>query len=98
MALENVLRTAYRAHLEVPRAWAERVYVWSACAGGNEQAGAGGELNEFAAGKMFLVQFGSSPYDPSWAIDLLESQIDDAPTILGHLLNDALYGFPVPFS
>src|SRR5207237_8151993 len=48
-------------------------------------------------GKMFLVKFGNGIYDPVWPIDVWLSQLDEAPTILGYLLNDALDGFPIPF-
>jgi hypothetical protein len=96
MAIEGVLRTAYAAYVEVPRDLERNVYKWSEYARGDESEIAGGESNKFVAGKMFFVKFGDRPHDPIWAIDLLESQRQDAPAVFGYLLADALNGFPVP--
>jgi hypothetical protein len=90
MAIEGVMRNAYPCYVAVPSELEEKVYKWS------EYATGGGEGEGYVAGKMFLVKFGSSPYDPVWAIDLLTSQVDDAPTVFGYLLEDAKDGFPVP--
>jgi len=97
MAIEGVLRSAYAAYVEVPREMEERVYKWSEYARGDEREVEGQEGNRFVAGKMFWVKFGGSPHDPVWAIDLLLSQTQQAPEILGYMLEDALDGFPVPF-
>lgn len=97
LALEGVLRTNYAAYVEVPRELEQSVYEWSEYARGDEQEIRGREGNRFVAGRMFLVKFGSRPQDPVWAVDLLESQIDQAATVLGYLLADAEDGFPVPF-
>jgi hypothetical protein len=91
MALDGVMRTAYPCYVEVPRQLEEKVYKWS------EYATGGGEGESFVAGKMFLAKFGSSSQDPIWAVDLLISQAGAASTIFGHLLADAIDGFPVPF-
>jgi hypothetical protein len=96
MALEGVLRTGYAAYVEVPRDLERNVYQWSEYARGNESEVAGGESNKFVAGKMFFVKFGDRPHDPLWAIDLLESQREEASAVFGYLLADALNGFPVP--
>jgi hypothetical protein len=97
MALEGVLRTGYAAYVEVPRELERNVYQWSEYARGDDEAAAeGGELNKFVAGRMYFVKFGDRPHDPLWAIDLLESQTDDATAVFGYLLADALNGFPVP--
>ena len=96
-ALEGILRTTYPAYLEVPRAMEERVYQWDEYARGDDNPGDGREGNRFVAGKMFLVKFGNSPSDPIWAVDIFDSQVDQASTILGHMLHDAIEGFPVPF-
>jgi hypothetical protein len=92
MAIEGVMRNAYPCYVEVPCELGKKVYnKW-------EEWFTGGSAGEgFVAGKMFLVKFGSSPYDPVWAIDLLLSQVDDAPTVFGYLLEDAKDGFPVPW-
>lgn len=96
MALEGVLRTGYAAYLEVPRDLESNVYKWSEYARGDENEVAGREPNKYVAGKMFFVKFGDRPHDPIWAIDLLESQREDAAIVFGYLLADALNGFPVP--
>ena len=95
MAIEGVLRTGYPSFVEVPRQLERNVYVWEEYARGDESE-MGGEANKFVAGKMFFVKFGERPHDPVWAIDLLESQREQASTVLGYLLADAMNGFPVP--
>ena len=90
MAVEGILRNAYPAYLEVPQKLEEQVYKW------NEYATGGAERESFVMGKMHLVKFGPSAYSPVWAIDILNSQVDQAQTILGYLLEDAKDGFPVP--
>lgn len=97
MSLESVMRTTYPAYVEVPRRLEENVYKWDEYARGNDTDTTSVEGNKFVAGKMFFVKFGSSVYDPIWAVDLLESQVQDASTVLGYVLNDALDGFPIPF-
>ena len=82
-------------YVEVPRELERNVYKWSEYARGDEAEIAGGEQNKFVAGKMFFVKFGDRPHDP-WAIDLLESQREEATAVFGYLLADALNGFPVP--
>jgi hypothetical protein len=77
--------------VEVPRELEASVYKWP------EYAGLGGEGEWFVAGRMFFVKFGGGRHDPIWAVDLLVSQAGEASTIFGHLLADALDGFPVPF-
>ena len=90
MAVEGVLRNAFPAYLRVPQKLEEQVYKW------NEYATGGADRESFVMGKMHLVKFGSSAYSPVWAIDILNSQVDQAQTILGYLLEDAKDGFPVP--
>jgi hypothetical protein len=87
LALEGVMRNAYACYLEVPPVMEERAYIWDEYFK---------RADKFVAGKMYLVKFGNSPYDPVWAMDLLVSQKDSAPTTLGYLLEDAKDGFPVP--
>jgi hypothetical protein len=87
MKLEGVMSNTYPCFVEVPAIMEERVYVWDEWAK---------RQDKFVAGKMFLVKFGNSAYDPVWAIDVLLSQKDEAPTVLGYLLEDAKDGFPVP--
>lgn len=97
MALEGVLRKPYPCFVEVPREIEAKAYVWQEYARGDEGLSAGGELNKFVAGKMFLVKFGAREGDPIWPVDILISQVDQAQTILGYMLADAECGFPVPF-
>jgi hypothetical protein len=96
MALEGVLRNTYPCYVEIDRKIEEKVYRWSEYARGDEETVGKGETNKFVAGKMFLVKFGEGQRDPVWAIDLLISQADEAATIFGYLLADAIEGFPVP--
>lgn len=87
MKLEGVMNNTYPCFVEVPASVEERVYEWDEWMKREDK---------FVAGKMFLVKFGNSPYDPVWAIDILSSQKDEAPTVFGYLLEDAKDGFPVP--
>lgn len=96
MALEGVLQTDYPAYVEVPRDVESRAYVWSEFARGDDEAGAGGEINKFVGGKMFLVKFGGHRRDPIWPVDIFQSQKSKAQQILGSLLADTINGFPVP--
>ncbi|MBX6361862.1 MAG: hypothetical protein IRZ03_17520, partial [Acidobacterium ailaaui] len=96
MALEDILQTDYPAYVEVPREIEERSYLWSEFARGDDRAEQGREINKFVGGKMFLVKFGSGRRDPVWPVDIFVPQIEDAQTILGSLLTDAINGFPVP--
>lgn len=98
MAIEGILRTDYPAFVDVPRDLEAKSYVWQEYARGDEEAeNLGGEANKFVGGKMFFVKFGSRPHDPIWPIDVFIPQVNDAPTVLGYMLADAIDGFPVPF-
>jgi hypothetical protein len=46
---------------------------------------------------MHFVKFGGRAHDPIWPVDIFLPQQREAPVILGHLLADAINGFPVPF-
>lgn len=87
LALEGILKTTYPAYLDVPREMEKRAYKWDEYIE---------RTDKFVAGKMFLVKFGSGPYDPIWAIDLLLDQRESAPTAFGYLLEDSKDGFPIP--
>jgi hypothetical protein len=97
MALEGILTTEYPAFLEIPREIEEKAYLWSEYARGNDIEREGGEINKFVGGKMFFVKFGSSPHDPIWPVDVFAPQVSEAQTVLGHMLSDAINGFPIPF-
>jgi hypothetical protein len=45
---------------------------------------------------MHFVKFGNRPGDPIWPVDVFVPQVDHIDRILGHLLADAIEGFPVP--
>lgn len=55
-----------------------------------------GEYRYQSMGVLFLVKFGDRPFDPVWPVDIAEADSDDAPRIIGQLLNDAQPGFPIP--
>jgi hypothetical protein len=97
MGLERIMQTSYPCFVEVPRELERKTYRYEEYARGDEEAGTGGEENKFVGGKMFFVKFGSRPYDPIWPVDLWQSQAGDAQVIFGHMLADAIEGFPVPF-
>ena len=94
MKIEGILRTSYPAYVEVPGALEEAAYAWSEYARGDEQAG-NGRGSRLAGGKMHFVKFGDRPGDPIWPVDIFAPQLQDADTVFGYLLNDAVNGFPV---
>ena len=97
MVLESILTTNYAAYTLVPRDLEEQAYVWSEYARGDDRVTEGGEINRFVAGKMFFVKFGAGTRDPIWPVDIFQSQVTEAQSVLGCLLADATEGFPVPF-
>jgi hypothetical protein len=98
MALEDVLTQSFPCYVRIPREIEAKAYVWPEYARGREeQEEKPGEAPKFVAGVLYLVKFGKAPGDPIWALDLLESQVADEAIVLGHLLADAVDGFPVPF-
>ena len=98
MILEDVLTAKYPCFAEVPREIEEKAYKWSEYARGDDRSLENvTELNNMVAGKMFLVKFGSGSRDPVWPVDILLEQVDQAATIIGYLLHDAMDGFPIPF-
>jgi len=94
LKLKRVLRSHYPAYVEVPRELEEKAYVWSEYARGREDE-SGGEAAKFVNGKMFLLKFGTRPYDPIWPVDIFEPQADSAPQAFGYLVQDAVEGFPI---
>lgn len=95
MSLEGVLQCEYPAYVEIPSELEEKAYVWNEWARGEDIEG--GEINRFVGGKMFFVKFGAGRRAPIWPIDIFTPQKDQAQLTLGHLLADALDGFPVPY-
>ncbi len=96
MVLEGVLQVDYPAYVEIPREIEERAYLWSEFARGDDREEEGGEINKMVAGKMFFVKFGNQRRDPIWPVDIFQSQIGEAQTIIGSMLADAINGFPIP--
>jgi hypothetical protein len=94
MSLERVLTTEYPAYVEIPRAIEEKSYLWPEYARDDDQPG---EINKFVGGRLYFVKFGNRVQDPIWPVDILISQTSNVQVIMGHLLADALNGFPVPF-
>jgi hypothetical protein len=96
-ALERVLRGTYPAFIEVPHDLEKEVYEWEESYRGEDRVIAGRERNKFVLGKMFFAKFGSRSRDPIWPVDIFTPQASQADRIFGHLLADAIEGFPVPF-
>ncbi len=98
MALENAMPASTARFVRVPRELELKVYKWEEFArGASDEDTQSGEQPKFVNGSMFLVRFGAESYDPIWAIDVFEPQVDRAAEIFGYLLQDAIEGFPVPF-
>jgi len=95
MAIEGILAGDYPCFVRVPRELEMKAFVWPEWAM-SEAATEGSEVPKFVAGVLHFVRFGRSPHDQVWPVDILESQADAAPVILGYLLADAREGFPVP--
>jgi hypothetical protein len=97
MFLEGVMMQRGPCYVRIPEELERRVYRWAEFAPGEEEEE--GESRKFVAGAMFLVRFGSSPYDPIWAVDIWEEHVKrgEVDEILGFLLGDAQAGFPRPF-
>lgn len=95
MALEGVLACDYPAYVEIPREIEQKAYVWSEWARGDDVSEEGRELNRFVGGKMYFVKFGAGRRDPVWPVDVFLPQTQDAQTIFGCLLADAIEGFPI---
>ena len=96
MHIDGVMKNPYPCYGMVPRSLEEKAYIWSEYARDDSFDGKG-EINKFVAGKMFLVKFGDKPDDPIWPVDDLTSQEKESDRIMGYLLNDAMYGFPIPW-
>jgi hypothetical protein len=97
MILENVMNTNFPAYLPIPRDLEAKAFVWKESARDFEAAEEGGEANKFVGGALYFVKFGSRPRDPIWPVDVFLPQVNEAQIVLGHLLSDAIEGFPIPF-
>lgn len=97
MAIEGIMRNGYPCYVEIPAELEQKAYEWSEYARGSDTESGGESWKLFVAGAMFFVKFGNRPHDPIWPIDIFLPQSDQASSILGYLLADALDGFPIPF-
>ena len=71
-------------------------YRWEEWARGDDVSRKGGaEKNKMVGGKLFFAKFGNHPHDPVWAVDILQSQVNDAQIIMSCLRKDAENGFPI---
>jgi hypothetical protein len=97
MALEKVLSCPYPAYIPIPVEFERTTYSRVEYARGQPTGQGDTTLSRFAGGKMVFAKFGSHAHDPIWPVDIFLPQQADTPIILGHLLADAVNGFPVPF-
>lgn len=97
MALEEVLPGGEAQYVAIPSELERKAYKWDEWARGRGDVEEGGEAAKFSAGRMFFVRLGSRMSDPTWTIDVLDSQADRAGEVFGYLLADAINGFPVPY-
>jgi len=98
MFLEGVMAQPGPCYVRIPGELERRVYRWEEFAPGEEEE-EDEEFRKFVAGRLFLVRFGRSPYDPIWAVDVWEEHVrrGEVDEIFGYLLGDAQAGFPRPF-
>lgn len=97
LALERVLSSPYPAYVPIPADFERATYSRVEYARGEPTVQGDTTLSRFAGGKMVFAKFGSHAHDPIWPVDIFLPQQADTPIILGHLLADAVNGFPVPF-
>lgn len=97
LSLSRVFDRGSPCFVAVPVAMQERVYRWPDYIRGPDEGGPGGGTPRYNVGKMYFVRFGARSGDPIWTVDLLDCQQAQAQTVFGHLLADAVAGFPVPF-
>lgn len=97
MNLERLFVPGSPRYVRVPRHLEAKAYIWPEYARGAETDSDEGEAPKFVAGDMYFVRFGERSGDPIWSVDLLSSQSNRADEILGYLLSDAIYGFPIPY-
>ena len=99
LELEETLHKPYPCYVEVPKKIEAECYnfdkTWLETLG-SSQPNEDGEYRYQAMGKLFLVKFGNRPFDPVWPVDIAEWQVAEADKILGQLMSDAQYGFPIP--
>lgn len=97
MKIEGTFPSGDARYVRIPRDMEAKAYLWPEYARGSETEESGGEAPKFVIGDMYFVRFGKMSHDQVWAVDILTSQSPLAQEIFGHLLSDAIDGFPVPF-
>lgn len=97
MIVEQLFPPNSAYYVRIPRELEMKAVVWPEWVRGFDSENAGAEVPKFVAGEMYFVRFGVRSGDPVWTVDLFGAQAHQAPEIFGHLLSDAVNGFPVPF-
>lgn len=95
ISLAGVLRPGGPCFVPVPDDLQREVYRWAEYVRAPDDA-ATAVPHAFNMAQMYFARFGDRPGDPVWTVDVLRSQAGDAQTVFGHLLADAIDGFPVP--
>jgi hypothetical protein len=99
LELEETLHKPYSCYVQVPndieaecynfdRTWLDTLET--------SEPDENGKILYQSMGKLFLVKFGNRPFDPVWPVDIAAWQLSEVEQILGQLLHDAQYGFPIP--
>lgn len=96
ISLARIIARGSPCFVPVPRAMQERVYLWEDYYRSAADVPRDRVAPRSNIGEMYFVRFGPRSGDPVWTVDLLASQADQAQTIFGYLLDDAVAGFPVP--
>lgn len=97
MQIEAMMPAGGPRYVRVPGDIEQRVYRWPDYARAPGDAAPGGKTARSVLGRLHLVRFGERASDPVWPVDIFHTQVAATDAILGHLLADALDGFPVPF-
>lgn len=98
LELEGVFYKNYPCYVEIPKDIEADCYNFDRTWLFNyEMAETEEEQQQFQnMGCLHLVKFGNNPMDPVWPVDIADWQRESAPKILGQLIYDAQYGFPIP--
>ena len=99
LELEETFHKRYPCYVEVPEDIESECYnfdrTWLDTLETSEPNEDGKYLYQ-SMGKLYLVKFGDQLFSPVWPVDLAVWDRQDAPRIIGRLLNDAQPGFPIP--
>lgn len=97
ISIESLFPTGNPYYVRIPRELEAKAYLWDSYAVGPESNEDTGRTPKFVAGDMYFVRFGKHSGDPIWIVDIFSSQSASDDEIFGHLLMDAMNGFPVPY-